>query len=279
MIAETSTISAVIELIAQRAASDPRGVAVRAKRRGIWHELTWSALDREVAIVAEGLRSVGVSPGQTVAIMAENRLEWLTAYLAIQRLGASLLAISSRETPETVGARLAARDVRVIVCGDQEHVDAVIDSGYAPAAAVVMDPAGLERYPQSWIVAFDRVRTAGAEVAAAPPHGREISTVEHVNAELVDVPARVMESNSANVAEILGIGKGDRMLVVAPLDDAVTRSVDIAAAIHGGATIHFPESPTSVPEDLVEVRPTILAGPRRAFELIHFDARVEQHRL
>jgi long-chain acyl-CoA synthetase len=67
----------------EHARERPDAVAIREKHRGIWREWTWAEYARRVANVAAGLRSLGVGPGDRVAIHAENRPEWVIADLAV----------------------------------------------------------------------------------------------------------------------------------------------------------------------------------------------------
>ncbi len=276
MIAQMSgTVSMIAQAAEGHAAATPRAVAVRAKRRGVWVETTWEQLDRQSAQLAAGLQERGVEQGATVAVLSENRAEWVVVYLAIQRLGAVLMPVPHRARPDAVAAWLGARDVRVAICGDQEHVDVVIDGAVALEAIVVMDPTGLGGYTAP-IVPFADVVAAGAGAAGAARQ-RVVSTAEIVGDEVVEIPAARMEQAVRRALDVLGLGPGDRVFSLAPLADAVTRSIDLGAAIVGGATIHFPETPATVAEDLREVLPTVVAGPRRAYELLQHDARVAQH--
>ncbi|MDN5745463.1 MAG: AMP-dependent synthetase/ligase [Nocardioidaceae bacterium] len=58
----------ILTRVRDRAASSPRGVAMREKRLGIWHEITWASYWDTIVDVAHGLLSLGVQPGDRVAI-------------------------------------------------------------------------------------------------------------------------------------------------------------------------------------------------------------------
>ena len=66
-------------LLTQRARSSPNRVALRVKRLGYWHDVTWSRCERQAAAAGLGWRAIGVQPGQSVAILTGNRPEWLAA--------------------------------------------------------------------------------------------------------------------------------------------------------------------------------------------------------
>src|SRR5258707_14318067 len=62
--------SALVHLLRDRAAREPRQVALRVKRLGLWQETTWADLATRVRNLALGLATLGVKAGDAVAIIA-----------------------------------------------------------------------------------------------------------------------------------------------------------------------------------------------------------------
>jgi long-chain acyl-CoA synthetase len=58
-----------------------------AKREGAWRSTSWAEAARQVAALAAGLTRLGLQPGDRVALVSENRPEWLIADLAIMAAG------------------------------------------------------------------------------------------------------------------------------------------------------------------------------------------------
>src|SRR5438067_13010898 len=58
-----------------------------AKRDGEWRSTGWADAARQVAALAVSLRSIGLEAGDRVALVSENRPEWLIADLAIMAAG------------------------------------------------------------------------------------------------------------------------------------------------------------------------------------------------
>jgi long-subunit acyl-CoA synthetase (AMP-forming) len=71
----------LVGTVHRRAQVAPDGVAMRAKRLGIWRDITWADYAEQVSLVGHGLLSLGIEPGDRVAIHSENRPEWLFADL------------------------------------------------------------------------------------------------------------------------------------------------------------------------------------------------------
>src|SRR4051812_35357990 len=63
-------------------------IALRHKRHGLYHDLSWSAYREQVLACAAALVDAGIAPGDRVGLLAENRVEWLIADMAIMAAGA-----------------------------------------------------------------------------------------------------------------------------------------------------------------------------------------------
>ena len=75
----------------QHATADPQRVVLRFEGRSI----TYGALDRDAARLAHALRSKGIAAGERVALFLPNIPEFLTAYYAVQKLGAIVVTINA----------------------------------------------------------------------------------------------------------------------------------------------------------------------------------------
>src|SRR5262244_4175344 len=69
---------------AQRYAERPR---YRFKREDRWQEVSWEACAERVRAMAGGLLSLGLTPGDRVALLAATRPEWMELDLAILAAG------------------------------------------------------------------------------------------------------------------------------------------------------------------------------------------------
>src|SRR5262245_43426963 len=57
--------------------------ALRFKRHGLYHDLTWRQYRADVLACAAALADAGIRPGDRVGLLAENRVEWMIADLGI----------------------------------------------------------------------------------------------------------------------------------------------------------------------------------------------------
>src|ERR1700758_4912021 len=125
---ESSTISPAVgravdaptvsEALRRTAAAHPDIVAVRTADDSV--SLTWSELLRRVDDVAGGLAKLGVTRGDTVAIMLGNRPEFHIVDLAAATLGATPFSIYLTYPPD---------DIRYLI-GDAGAKVAIVEQAY-----------------------------------------------------------------------------------------------------------------------------------------------------
>jgi acetyl-CoA synthetase len=82
---------------------------------GVMTDITYAALDDAVRRVATMLGTLGVRPGDRVAIHTDARPETVVAHLACYRLGAIATALSGRYGPDTLRHCLRDSGARVLV--------------------------------------------------------------------------------------------------------------------------------------------------------------------
>src|SRR5262245_22971673 len=78
----------IVELLCRRIEADGPRPAVAGKHDGQFVWLTWNDLAGRIASAVAALFHLGVRPGERVAHLSENRLEWIIIDLAIQMVGA-----------------------------------------------------------------------------------------------------------------------------------------------------------------------------------------------
>ncbi len=90
---------------------------MREKNLGLWEEVTWADYWDSASLVGHALLSLGIEVGDRVAIVSENRREWLFADIGITAVRAATVGLLSdqprrRDPPRAGRLRLAHRDRR-----------------------------------------------------------------------------------------------------------------------------------------------------------------------
>src|SRR4030065_37856 len=84
-----------------------RKVAMREKEFGIWQEFSWKEYHDHVKYFSLGLVSLGLQAGDKVAVIGDNRPEWVWGEVAAQAAGAVPLG-RSQDSTLTEGSELIA---------------------------------------------------------------------------------------------------------------------------------------------------------------------------
>jgi long-chain acyl-CoA synthetase len=256
--------------------------ALRAKRGGRWVGIAYRDLAELVQDFSIGLQESGVCPGDRVAILSENRPEWAVADYAC-------LAARCADVP--IYPTLPARQVEYIL-RDSGAV-AVLVSSPAQLAKVM---AGRERLPAlALIVAFDQSATGPGVLryqdvlergrAARERHPRwqataleaaadELATLIYTSGTTGD-PKGVMlshgniASNVTTSVELFTFTAEDECLSFLPLSHIFERMFGHYCMFHAGVVINYAESVDTVPADMQEIRPHLMASVPRLYEKIY----------
>ncbi len=201
----------------------PQGTAVVGGGR----ELSYCDLRRESRAFAGGLADLGISAGDHVALLMQNRPEWLVAYFGIATLGAATVAINTWATGHELEYMLNHSGSRALVT-----VDRFLGNDYLATLAAISPrqdrlPALehlvclADEVPDD-MVAFDALGT-GAEIGGDVEVAAEARAAMLYTSGSTSTPKGVpilhygLIENGWNIGERLGIVPGDRVWLPSPL--------------------------------------------------------------
>jgi long-chain acyl-CoA synthetase len=259
-------------------------VALREKDFGIWQTVTWRQFADHVRAFAMGLRALGVERGDKVAIIGDNRPEWLYAELAAQSIGGASVGIYQDSVAEEVRYLVEASDARVIVAEDQEQVDKIIEiwSHLRGVLKVIYyEPKGLRSYREPYLAgfpdieelgrAFDRKHPGLFEAEVAQGHPDDIAILSTTSGttgrpKLAMLTHRNLISQGAGLLAVDPLGPDDEFVSFLPLAWVGEQMITVAAGLQCGLTINFPESTDTVQENIREIGPRVMFSPPRIWE-------------
>ena len=259
-------------------------VALQEKRYGIWQPLTWRQFHARVRDFAHGLASLGVRPGEVVAVLGDNRPEWLVTELAAQSIGACSVGIYPTSVGEEIVHVLTDGRVRVVVAEDQEQVDKIIElKDRLPGVEKVIyyDTRGLEPYEVPYLAEFTEVEASGREWDETHPGWLD----EQIAAGRADDVAVICTTSGTTGRPKLAmlshdnlltmgrslntvdpIGSQSRYLSFLPLAWIGEQMIAVATGLQLGFTLSFAEEAATQRADLRELGPNVLFSPPRIWE-------------
>src|SRR5271170_6417288 len=142
--ASSTGSSTVADLISRTAAEHGDNTAVRFKRDGAWHDVTYAELATIVQEIGLGLIDLGIESGERVCILANTRPEWSYADLAATAAGTVVVPIYQTNSPEECLWVISDSGASAIVCEDEEQlqkISAIRDQLPDLRTVIVIDPA------------------------------------------------------------------------------------------------------------------------------------------
>ena len=146
-------------------------VALRAKKLGIYQNVSWVDLFDRISRIGRGLRALGVKRGDRVAIIGDPLPEWLMCDLAAQCLGAISYGLYPTSSRDEVAFVLRHGGASVLIAEDQEHVDKVLPLlGQLPdlRKLVVIDDSSMFGYADPALMSLNDLIGLSASVAGGP---------------------------------------------------------------------------------------------------------------
>ena len=283
------------QLLQRHAEATPDAVAMQEKRYGIWMPTTWSTYRDRVRDFALGLAELGVERGEIIAVLGDNRPEWLIAELAAQSLGAAVVGIYPTSLGDELTHVLQVSCARVVVAEDQEQVDKLL--AISPEArerlelehVVFYDPHGLEQYDHPMLREFTAVEDAGRAAAAtrsawldeqvasgSPDDLAVICTTSGTTSlpKLAELSHANLLSMAARLTEIDPITPAFRYVSTLPFAWIGEQMLAVASGLHAGFTVSFPEDSSTQRTDLREIGPDVMFAPPRIWESLLTEVQV-----
>ncbi len=266
---------------AQRLADRP---ATREKDFGIWQTWTWSQMLEEIRDLACGLHTLGIRPGDKVAVIGDNRPRLYWTMTAAQSLGAVPVPLYQDAVAAEMVYVLDHADVRCVVAEDQEQVDKILEiKERLPGIEHVVfdDGRGLRDYEQAFIDSIEDLQRRGREFHNANPEfftrevakysGSDIAIMLYTSGTTGNPKGVVMTFDNLivtgrNGAESEGLGPNDEVLAYLPMAWVGDNLFSFTQQYVAGFCVNCPESSETVTQDMREIGPTYYFAPPRVYE-------------
>jgi len=228
-----------------------------------------------------------VARGEVIAVLAENRPEWVYADLGAQCMGIIGNGIYPTSSAEQCEYILKDSGARVLFVENEEQLDKALaarDNCPALERIVVMEWKGLRGFSDPRVISFaamlsrgmELAQTRGADFEAAIDAGKaqDIAFLVYTSGTTGN-PKGAMISNRNVVFQLsvadqyLPVGFGDRTISFLPLCHISERMCTVFNHLYAGYIVHFPENSGTVFNDLREMTPNLVFAPPRFWEKLY----------
>jgi long-chain acyl-CoA synthetase len=277
----------VPQLFVERAAARPDAVALRYKDFGLYQEVTWRKYRDEVEAFALGLISLGVEPGDRIAIMGDPCFEYFVADMAGLAVGAITYGIYTTCSANEVRHQLENAEARIFIAENQEYVDKILELQNLSTELryiVVADMRAMFLYDDERIRSFATVQDLGRELRARQPQLFE-HRINSVKPD--DIAVFVYTSGTTGPPKAAMISHRDLMVGMVhtylqgypelelaehrivshlPLAHLVERSMSMCLMLIAEVVPHIGEDTENLRQTLIDVEPTFFHAVPRIWE-------------
>jgi long-chain acyl-CoA synthetase len=255
--------------------------AVRYKRLGLYHDLTWDDYREQVTACAAALAHAGVAAGDRVSVLSENRVEWLVADMAILQAGAVHVPLHAPLTARQAHYQLADAAVSWIFASGPAQYAKV-----RQLRAELPDLRGIvlfEGRPDEEAVAWEAFLQMGRDVRAAEAAELDrrqaalgsdsLATIMYTSGTTGN-PKGVMltHGNLLSNAESFNAASPPPLDCVflswLPYSHIYARTVDIYGTLVAGSILCLAESADTLLVNLAEIRPHLMSSVPRFYEKV-----------
>jgi len=279
-----STIPEMFERITTKYAIDERPMLMHKVEKQ-YKGISFTQCHRNVELFALGLASLGLKKSERVAIISENRPEWVVADMAIVSLGAVDVPIYPTLTPPQIAYILNDAEAKIVIVSNQLQLSKIlkIESDVRTLQRIVIINEKLEvrdhktlTYPEVLVLGaeYEKLHRTFFYDARAKVTPEDLLTIIYTsgttgNPKGVMLTHHNLCSNIKSAADTIPLNDRDTLLSFLPLCHSFERMAGYYTAMACGSTVAYAESTETVSDNLLEVRPTVVTTVPRLFERIY----------
>jgi long-chain acyl-CoA synthetase len=228
---------------------------------GVVRDYTWREVCDQARRMATHLMSLGVQPGDRVAILSKNTAHWMMSDFAIWLAGGVSVPLYPTLAPNTITQILEHSGSKVLFVGKLDGWEGMkpgVPAGL-PCISHPLSPDDAKKHYPKW----DDIVAKTSPLAGKPLRGPdELSTIMYTSGT-TGTPKGVMHT-FGNFARVLVQGlkriplnEQSRMLSYLPLSHVVERALVEHGQLYTGMHVYFADSLDTFAQDLQRARPTV----------------------
>ena len=253
---------------------------ILAKADGEYGPISSQELYRRVARLQAELNKAGIGKGDRCALLSENRWEWAVADFAMMTAGIVSVPLYPTLTLDQIRYLLEHSEAKVVMVStvDQlEKIQAAWDRLPKLEGVIIFDPRAsddervisIEKLIGENALSDEERQAFEASISAVQP--QDLASIIYTSGT-TGVPKGVMLSHGNFATNVRDSGfdlrEDDVCLSFLPLSHVAERTSDYIY-FYNGSTVAYAESIDKVPQNMLEVRPTVAVGVPRFFEKVH----------
>jgi long-chain acyl-CoA synthetase len=277
-------------ILAHNAAAHGAEIALREKQFGIWRSFTWSDYHARTRLFALGLKRLGVQPGEVIALIGDNRPDWVMGEIAAHALGCRSLGVYRDALDDEVAYLLSHAGVCIAFAEDEEQVDkllAVSDRVPSLRRIVFSDPRGMRKLDDPRLISAEQL----VKIGASEDHADYDALLAGMDPDAIAIlcttsgttarPKLAMLTSAALVRHCRSYlkadpkGPQDEYVSVLPLPWIMEQIYVLGWGLISRMKVNFVEEPETMMADFREIGPTFVLFAPRVWESLAAEVRAK----
>ena len=261
------------------------GYAIQRKVDNVYKGITYPELKTETDAFGFGLAALGLKKGDSVALISENRPEWVYADFAMQMLGIVNVPLYPSLTSDSIEYILNDSESKAIIVStgfQLNKVQKVLKNCKHLKYIIILNDHDDVALTDN-LFTFAQIQEKGKSIqhsnpdllkkSAAEIKENDVCTIIYTSGTTGEPKGVILTheniiSNVNAVLDVYPITKDDIFLSFLPLCHIFERMAGYYTAFAAGCTVYYAESIEKVASNLLEARPTLMTSVPRLFERI-----------
>jgi long-chain acyl-CoA synthetase len=246
----------------------PHAIALRHKRLGAWHALSWQDVAAAVEQLAAGLAQRGFVAGDALLLVSHPREEALLLSLAAQWNGGVAIPLDPQLAGDALHSVLTHLAPRFAFAEDDSQVDRLLT--HEGLHVIDANPRNLTPHPHPTVTDYRTlaVQIEGGFASAARPLDDAFAFVRHdADGQLVEqrLPHATLVREAQQLVTTENLSADDEAFAARAFAAASQARYLITPWVLSGFRLNFPESLATRDNDRRELAPTLVAGTRETY--------------
>jgi len=259
-------------------AGNPRAVLWQDEF-GEWQPISSDQIYQRVRALAQAFLSWGAKRGDRIALIAENRWEWVVTDFAALAIGAADVPIYPTLTGEQIAELISDADCRIAVVSTRQQYDKLNSvRAHTPLERIVIMDAPAPEGAIAFSTLIDDCDLRGAErdpvfnalVRSVTPG--DLATLIYTSGTTgepkgVALTHGNIAANQNYAPQDFHFDASDACISFLPLSHVTARALDYVM-YNSGAQVIYCSQFDKLPQAMKEIRPTVIVGVPRVYEKI-----------
>ncbi|MFM0298978.1 AMP-binding protein [Paraburkholderia sediminicola] len=246
----------------------PHAIALRHKRLGTWHALSWQDVATAVEQLAGGLAQRGFATGDALLLVSHPREEALLLSLAAQWNGGVAIPLDPHLADDALRSVLTLIAPCFVFAEDDSQIDRLLT--HEGLHVIDANPRNLTPHPHPAVTDYRalQVHNENGLPPAVRPHDDAFAFVRHdADGQLVEqrFPHATLVREAQQLVATEKLNADDEAFAARAFAAASQARYLIAPWLLSGFRLNFPESLATRDNDRRELAPTLVAGTRETY--------------